>query len=401
MRGIRYMLSAPIADNPHRKPPSITSIQMMRAVAALAVVSMHICGFTSSVVSNDVWKGMAKFSSTYGHAGVDLFFVISGVVMYMITRRSPISNVRAAYEFIIHRIMRIYPLFWVTLLFAILSAGGSFRQLLSLDGIKDLTLYATPQLHLVSWTLSYEVRFYLTVAIILLVARKKLGIAFMAWGIGQLIASLLSAFGAISVNKFTYGLMTEFSMGLLVGAILTRKVVFKPIAILLIAFSWLFTSFIVVYAHADFITPYRHLLFGIPSAMALYSIVTLESNGGSVSPVFLCKIGDSSYSIYLWHYPILVYMTARWTVGSHSFSDGLMFAITAAAITSIVSIVSFFAIEKPSIKLGRLLTRSRLPVSGEKREMLQQFSDLGTDPRFPNPAAPGRSTSRSPRSSHS
>jgi len=351
------MASTTVSTTQRAKPPSINSIQAMRAVAALAVMSMHVFSVTISLIPNEIWKRIGSFGQSYGHSGVDLFFIISGLIMYIITRGAPENRLVATTEFVIHRVARIYPLFWVTFLFSIFVAGGLAYNLFSLNGLAEITLYVSPQAHPVSWTLPYEVRFYLVVAIILLLARKHLDIVFLIWGVGQLIASTLFTFGFVGFNMFTYVLMTEFSMGLLVGWLVTRNLVFKPLVVLAVALLWMIIACTIVYSHEDYVTPYRHLLYGIPAAMIMYAVITLEQTGAWVPPKGLCRIGDFSYSIYLWHYPLLMYVSRLWPVHNDRFFSGLVFATAIFALTGMVSFISFYTIEKPSIRIGRLLSK--------------------------------------------
>ena len=70
----------------------LRSLQVLRAVAAVAVVSVH-----------------AQLGER-GTAGVDLFFVISGFII------GRVMIGRSAWEFARDRIWRIYPIYWVALL---------------------------------------------------------------------------------------------------------------------------------------------------------------------------------------------------------------------------------------------------------------------------------------------
>ena len=68
------------------KPPTIHSIQALRAVAVLLVLSMHVASAAWLLSRNALWAEFSKIGQSYGHAGVDLFFVISGTIMYILTR---------------------------------------------------------------------------------------------------------------------------------------------------------------------------------------------------------------------------------------------------------------------------------------------------------------------------
>ena len=73
---------------------TLVSIQYLRAFAALGVVAFH--------------TGRATI---LGQAGVDVFFVISGFIMWMVTAE-PVGPA----QFLWHRVVRIVPLYWIATL---------------------------------------------------------------------------------------------------------------------------------------------------------------------------------------------------------------------------------------------------------------------------------------------
>ena len=88
------------------------SIQYLRAFAALAVVFHHARNPHSWL-----YPGLAGVG--LGQSGVDLFFVISGFIMYVAARKLSVN------EFVGRRLVRIVPLYWVaTLLFVLLTVAS-------------------------------------------------------------------------------------------------------------------------------------------------------------------------------------------------------------------------------------------------------------------------------------
>src|SRR4051794_25907317 len=94
----------------------LVHIQILRLVAAAAVVAFHALG-----VAPDGFKlpeGAISFVLSYGGRGVDLFFVISGFIIFYATQR---ANLTPA-EFLRRRVERIVPLYFlVTLAVTILA----------------------------------------------------------------------------------------------------------------------------------------------------------------------------------------------------------------------------------------------------------------------------------------
>ncbi|MBB5446480.1 MULTISPECIES: acyltransferase [unclassified Paraburkholderia] len=99
------------------------SIQALRALAALGVVAFH----TDGIVAAHGWLvHVFPRVSRYGEIGVDVFFVIFGFVMALVTRGLP-SGIQSARSFICSRIARVVPLYWIlTALFIALVALVSF-----------------------------------------------------------------------------------------------------------------------------------------------------------------------------------------------------------------------------------------------------------------------------------
>ena len=93
--------------------PYLLSIQYLRAVAAMFVVIFHITALMPGMV----------FTFDAGQAGVDIFFVISGYVMWMTGQGQAPGN------FMMRRIIRIVPLYWaITMMAALVHASPVIAQ---------------------------------------------------------------------------------------------------------------------------------------------------------------------------------------------------------------------------------------------------------------------------------
>ncbi len=85
----------------------IISIQVCRGLAALLVVLAHLHGIETKYCATD---HLRLFE--HGALGVDLFFVISGVVIASVTA-GKFGSPHNAGIFLYHRLARIYPIFWI------------------------------------------------------------------------------------------------------------------------------------------------------------------------------------------------------------------------------------------------------------------------------------------------
>ena len=81
---------------PTDRPAVLVNIQALRALAALLVVFVHLKPLA-------VLAGLDSGIMNFGNAGVDVFFVISGVIMVFTVDRGE----RRAWDFLAHRIVRI------------------------------------------------------------------------------------------------------------------------------------------------------------------------------------------------------------------------------------------------------------------------------------------------------
>ena len=146
----------------------IISVQICRGIAAWLVVFHHIYTQKYADWNNGEYPFLWFFSNK-GAFGVDLFFIISGFIMYITLSRKNYT----AREFIIHRLLRIVPAYWVyTCIILILSkifidefssTSWNYKSLgLSLMFIPNenpsgLGWYP---LLTVGWTLNFEIFFY-------------------------------------------------------------------------------------------------------------------------------------------------------------------------------------------------------------------------------------------------
>lgn len=273
----------------------LRSIQVLRGLAACAVVVLHAVPDVRSPVGN----------AGYGAAGVDLFFVISGFIM------TTVAQGRAAGDFMRDRLWRIYPLWWVAVLpwLFMVPRGPTFIA-------SSLTLwpiyaggYYVPVLK-VGWTLSFELLFYLgmTLAIATRAALPLLLYALLLFGALTTSSPLLHFLGS--------PMALEFLMGVAVARLPHRAPfgLFIPLGIALIALTSPYVGDVEASLGGPQWALWRALEWGCPAALIVWGALSLE-------PFFARKLfngpvalGDASYSIYLFH-PLLAYgLSFAWPV---------------------------------------------------------------------------------------
>jgi len=151
-----------ISASPSTSPTQrrLVSVQVCRGLAAIIVVLAHLHNVELKYFPTNF---MGIFQ--YGILGVDLFFVISGVVISAVTV-GKFSSARNAGTFLYHRFARIYPTYWVYS--ALVLAAFLYNPLWinaasghHVDILPSFLLIPThlPMLVMQGWTLSYEIYF--------------------------------------------------------------------------------------------------------------------------------------------------------------------------------------------------------------------------------------------------
>ncbi len=307
------------------------SIQYLRAFAALSVVAFH--------------TGLA---GRVGQAGVDIFFVISGLIMWIVTERENKPG-----SFFLRRIARVWPLYVI----ATIAMALHIRPDL-IDTVKSMLFvpYRNGDGHIwpvlvQGWTLNYEMFFYFLVACALIVSRESMPILLSMVLISLSIIGLTTKPHNAVLATFTSPILLEFLSGIWIGSLLTKKWILAPGAgVVLIALA------LVIFLASNFIITldqYRFLVWGVPSIMLVCGALSLEVAG--LVPVLkpAVTLGNSSYSIYLFH-PFLQKTTLRLLNVLPPFVSlvGVLIA------NVILGITIYSVVEKRLSRLGKKIVNS-------------------------------------------
>lgn len=169
----------------------------------------------------------------YGYLGVELFFMISGYVIFFSAQTSSAS------KFAVSRAVRLFPAYWFAVLFTSFFAigwGGDLMSVTLLMVLTNLTMlqsfFGVSDVDGAYWTLAYEIRFYAAVFVVLLVGGKKhLRKIFMCWPILFCIAIFLGQ----DYRTYAGGYYYYFCAGALF-AVLKDKFDWRVVVSLLITF---------------------------------------------------------------------------------------------------------------------------------------------------------------------
>jgi exopolysaccharide production protein ExoZ len=153
----------------------ILPMEGMRGISALMVFFVHFHALFGSRAEHTSIYGLSHFMETIGNCGVDVFFALSGFIIYGL-----LLNVSTSYfKFVRRRIRRLYPTFiavyviYVALSFAmpayskvpkgpVEAAAYLAENFLLLPGVFRIIPLIT-----VAWSLSYELFFYLTLPLLI------------------------------------------------------------------------------------------------------------------------------------------------------------------------------------------------------------------------------------------
>jgi exopolysaccharide production protein ExoZ len=287
------------------------ALQILRAVAALLVVNRHaleVVRFHQSVGSMNSYS-LDKF----GAVGVDIFFAISGFILSTVILRAEAATPRLAFDFLVRRFTRIFPIYWILSLFFLVLAA-THKLFTSKWAIDSYLLLPSgyplrAPLLLFGWTLMFEMFFYYAISFNLLFGKQG--------AIPRTITSILLLVGIGAIVGFQRPVLilianpmnVEFVLGCFI-ALLHANFGKRPalgLALLLSGGIALGATAVLGYGHIDEAALTlngqeswaRVLSWGLPAAVVTAGVVFGSGQVRSAVGRFAVYLGDASYSIYL------------------------------------------------------------------------------------------------------
>jgi exopolysaccharide production protein ExoZ len=362
-----------------QRPRTLYGIQALRGVAALMVVLHHATFSWGERAPGYIWRN--------GAGGVDIFFIISGLVM-AITSAGKESGWGAAGRFIERRVVRIMPLYWIMSLLALgklyfvsqhQSLGNHAQHLVLTTSYVWRSFFLVPvqgQLPVLGqgWTLSYEMFFYILFALCLVTGRRietTLTVVLVPLG----IAGFFQSDAWPAVLTLVSPLLLEFLAGLWLGSALRRGVRFDH-------WWWIVAGCVsvpILFAIPSEGTQSSRLFYwGIPAFFIVAAAVAAEARFSKWWPQWLLLVGDSSYSLYLTHALVLVVLERvliRDGRGLMNLPHGIaetLFLAVCAVVCALVGICTYYGLEKPLIVAFRhVMPDRRHKISREAYETAQ------------------------------
>lgn len=349
-------------------------IQGLRALAVISVILYH-----------------AHLPIPGGFTGVDIFFVISGFVISLMLRRQTekYTSKRLLANFYQRRFLRLTPALGVMVLFTVIASililppfgpqqNAGYTGLGAMLIIANLVIAITsgsyfdapaesnPLLH--TWSLSVEEQFYVVFPILLISSwlfaqRKpsKFPYAIVFVGIFTLVSFAITLLRPTLPDAFLWGFYSpltrswEFGAGALLALFVMKNPdtrihfprVFASVGLLLLTIGFWGIS-----QNSNF--PGVVTLIPVVGTLMLIYAGTSQSGKSKVTQFFelkpLVAVGDRSYSLYLWHWPFIVFFTVL-------YPDFPQIALLAAILSFIPALISYKFLETPLRKINTKPTK--------------------------------------------
>lgn len=362
----------------------VDSVQVMRGLAALAVVFYHVYIILRQPEygGNEILPGLAR----HGLLGVNFFFILSGFII-LLAHKKDLGRPDRLPRYFYRRGVRLYPVYWIFLTAYVVAAGvGLGYPDFSWEPSKLLSAYAlidfAPPYSLplkVAWTLLYEVRFYLFFAVMIYSVRAGIAL-FTVWMIAVLVAYFM---GVRDAWNFLSPWNVYFVFGMGVYLLLQRLDGRAGIPILLVGMAMVgiyMANFSLTMSELK--GEFEYVLFWLAPAFSciILGMVLVERQFNLPMPKFLMFLGDASYSIYLVHSAVIsvLALVARKLGLVETVNANLLF-------------VGLFVISSACGSIAHLLVERPLAAFFKNRffDKRDDKAELGTsEPAVQRPATP-------------
>lgn len=246
----------------------------------------------------------------YGHFGVELFFLISGFVILMTASNGSLK------QFLISRIVRLYPAFWVccTLTFlAILMFGDSKYSATFTQYLSNMTMLssfgfmqkiaAAPYLDGSYWSLAVELRFYGFVALVLLLRQIHRAELFIScW----LLATIAVEF--LHLTHFRGLLIVDYSAYFIGGAMFFKiwSQGFSKLRITVVLGAWimaLYQAYLALPKYEETFNTHMNSIYVLAILSAFFGFIALIAGKrtGWLGRRSWASLGSLTYPLYLLH----------------------------------------------------------------------------------------------------
>lgn len=355
----------------------LKSIQVLRALAALMVTIAHASEEAKYYFHFAPWLETSPLGK-----GVDLFFVISGFIIYY-SSLSLFGTDGAVKRFALNRFVRVVPMYYIfttlMILVVILVPSGvkearfDIAQIISSYTFIPYARYdgrIAPILSL-GWTLNYEIFFYAIFASVMWLPARRAALTAITLLVALVVAGFfLRGVESSIIRAWTDNIILEFGAGVGIAMVYERwgkSLTINAWACVSIFLAALLAMYVLNLPHLFAHKPPRFITAGIPAAIAVFSAVVLLPETWEVRlPGWLSALGDSSYSLYLSHR----FVQRPLQMVAHRLPDipfmGAVYLVVAVATAVAVGHVVYLLLETPLLNVLRRTFQPKTPKGGVK-----------------------------------
>jgi exopolysaccharide production protein ExoZ len=358
----------------------IEIVQGLRALAVLLVVWTH--SIVAAGYHSNPKQGTFFHLKSFGACGLDIFFVISGFIVSLVASREIAQGHSSARRFLLRRITRIFPLYWILTGVIILEAQlGRFpihwRQVPWLPTLFLLPgwYYPVPPLILsLGWSLLFEIYFYLVLA-----AWMRLSPRHLLRNTTIFLACMIGLGAGVGIHRpwlviWSNPVVLELLLGCLIAQLVmkiattaSRNRTGLPLSSMRQARTWgpwlaalgalgLAATVFTGYGNASEASSImagldgwlRIGVWGLPSGLLVFGAVLWRPAMQSISARGLVLLGDASYSIYLCTNPTRSLVEHFWRVFGRWGDDlGVVLCVVACLA---VGLLCYSLVERPIMR---------------------------------------------------
>jgi len=361
-----------LVTDPDEKPPAVVrdgwqefasrrffeDLDGIRAFSILFVVYHH------ADMSNSLFRHRE-------YLGVDMFFVLSGfLIVTLLMRERDRTGAISLVNFYIRRCLRIFPVYFATviglaILFYIADAEPDYLRALPWYLTFTVNFVATPGILFSAWSLAAEEQFYALWPLIEknFVWKQRIAFLVLFLFLNQMLNFGLfdSSLRAIGIDRGLYNILqatfTPIGLGVAAAWLLHRRGGYEwadrflllgerlaPV-LMLVALFWLFRL-----ENAD-ISGLHRLSMQLLMTLLLMSLVTSKGPAffGCLRNRYLVRIGQVSYGMYLFHFPVVRFFQILEAKGVDMNEVSTLVFI--CIVTYIIAEISFRYFESPILAL--------------------------------------------------